>query len=367
MNRWKLKMLQRLYRDDNLDADSGGGGSAPAEVVDTGAADKEMMGRALDAMDAEFGPDEDDEGAKDDEPVEKPAPTAPAAPATPVEPVEGGPNTYKSLTGKIVDTTKAPAGWTPEDAVGFDALAEPVRKAIHAREDQFHKGLETFRGEAAFAAPLRAALAPHMDTITAGGATPEQAVSYLFEINHRISTGTTAQKVDTFKHLIQVSGLKLEDFGIGSDPDDQAPYVDPEVVRLREETEQIKLQLQAQERNEKLALRQRSEQELDSFLAATPGAETLMNEMLPFLRSGLTLQQAHEKAVWLNPVTRQAKIDADAKAKADLATKAAAEKVEAARKASSVNVKSSARQGSPTAPAGSIDDTMREVYRKMNQ
>lgn len=365
-------LIRKLYREeaDGLGGDSGGGYTPPADFTPE---DAVVMEKALASMDEEFGADvdadEQEESVGAEDKTSKPATPVPVIdPAVPIELVEGAPNTYKSTTGKIVDTTKPPAAWAPEDAAGFDALAEPIRKAIHAREDQFHKGLETFKQGHAFAEKVHSVIAPHLGDIQAAGATPDQAINYLFDMNHRLTHGTQQTKVDTVKFLMQSSGITAEMLGLGGapDPDAQAPYVDPEVARLRDEVNRINLQEQTRVQEANRAVRQKAEQELDSFLAATPGAADLMNDMLPFLKAGASLKDAHEKAAWNNPATRQAKIDAEIKSRTDAATKAAAEKAEAAAKASGVNVRSSARNGSPTAPLGSIDDTMREVYAKMN-
>lgn len=330
------------------------------------ASDTATVTKGLDAMDAEFG-EVADGGEK------KEAPAAPEVkveekqeevPEVKTEPVEGGPNTYKSSTGKLVDTVKPPAGWSPEDALGFETLPEPVRKAIHKREDEFHVGLDAYKAEAHFGHGLRTVITPHMEMIQSAGATPEQAISYLFEINNRLSRGTPEVKLETFRHIMQNNGITAEQL-LGHQAD-EAPYVDPAIALLQNELKQIKMESQRVSQETKLATRQKAEQELDSFFTATPGAEALMADMLPFLKSGLNLQQAYDKAVWTNPTTRQAKIDADAKTKAEVDRKAAEEKVAAAKKASGVNVKSSARHGSPTAPPGSIDETMREIYAKMN-
>jgi hypothetical protein len=367
-------LIRKLYREeaDGLGGDSGGGYVMPEAFASD--AEKAELQKGLDAMDDEFGGDDGEVGTDDPgEGGEKKPEVAPAAPKVeepgiPLELAEGAPNTYKSSTGKIVSTMKAPSGWSPEDAVGFDALAEPVRKAIHAREDQFHVGLENFKQGHAFAERVSSAVQPYMADIQAANTTPDQAIAYLFDVNNRLIHGTPEVKLATVKFLLQSTGVTPAMLGAGEEanPDYQAPYVDPEVARLRAEVDRINLQEQTRAQDSQRAMRQKAEQELDSFLAATPGASELMNDMLPFLRNGLSLQQAHEKATWLNPTTRQAKIDAETKSRADAATKEAAEKAEAAAKASGVNVRSSARKGSPTAPEGSIDDTMREVYAKMN-
>ena len=80
---------------------------------------------------------------------------------------------------------------------------------------------------------------------------------------------------------------------------------------------------------------------------------------------GHSLKDAYEKAVWANPVTRQkeiARIQTEAAAKLKVA---ASKEAEAAKRASSANVRGRETRRAPTEPKGTMDETMRDTLEKI--
>ncbi len=109
---------------------------------------------------------------------------------------------------------------------------------------------------------------------------------------------------------------------------------------------------------------------MDAFASdpAHPYFGEVSEDMLVFLRSGMKLDAAYEKAVWGNPVTRAKEI---ARTAAEATTKAETErleKVRKAREASGANLISSARPGRAATPQRGLDkmtDTLAETFKSI--
>lgn len=147
-------------------------------------------------------------------------------------------------------------------------------------------------------------------------------------------------------------------------PAQQAPanqWVDPELAALKSELAELKQQAEARARQEQAraaAEEQRFYQnvssELQEFAKGKSDFEMVRNDMAALLRSGAAkdLQDAYDKAVWANPQTRTARLEAERKAE-EAKRLAEAEK---AKRAASVNVRSDSRVN--PAPARSIRETI---------
>jgi len=347
--------------------DSGGGDWTPPEGF--GKRDTELVERGLAAMDEAFGDSGEesevvetvDKGKEQPTSEEKPDPAAQEALQDPRTEEERA-RDESGIHPPVGDVNVMPKSWKAGLAQDYAALPEHIKQEIHRREENFFKGYENAKPAIQFAQEMAQSMAPFQEVMQQVSASPGQAINYLMQTYASITRGTPEQKAAAFRGLFKETGLTPDQlFQQAGEP----AYEDPAVARLREELTGVKSTLEARQKADERALRQRAEAEFDSFIAKNPDAAQALDDMLPFLRSGQSLQDAYEKARWANPQLRAAalaKESADRQAKAD---KEAAEKLERAKKASRTNVRESSRSGGPTAPVGSIDDTMKEVYRNL--
>ena len=70
------------------------------------------------------------------------------------------------------------------------------------------------------------------------------------------------------------------------------------------------------------------------------------------------LQEAYDKAVWLNPATRAKQIERETLAKAAEARKGAEKKAAEVRKATAANVRAKPKSASAATPLGSMDESL---------
>ena len=92
-----------------------------------------------------------------------------------------------------------------------------------------------------------------------------------------------------------------------------------------------------------------------------PYFNDVADDIIPFLNAGASLQDAYDKAVWANPVTR-AKEQARLKTEAEKSLRERSKtEAHAAAKASSANVRNRDTRKAPTEPVGKMEDTMKET------
>ena len=264
--------------------------------------------------------------------------------------------TGKQPATQTAGTLQAPKTWRPEAAAKFASLPPEVQQEILKREEDIFRGLEAYKADASIGKALKDIVQPYMQLFQAQGIDPLQQVAGLMRAHVALSTGTPEQKQQFFQYLAKEYGVEL---GM------EAPYIDPQVASLQKQLAELQSRLNSREQREIAEARSKLQAEIDAF-ASDPAHQyfdEVANDIAGLLRSGVakSLQEAYEKAVWANPVTRakeQARLAAEAEAKAKAE---AAEKAKQARKAIGANVKSSAKVASGTAPLGSIDDTLNEA------
>ena len=83
------------------------------------------------------------------------------------------------------------------------------------------------------------------------------------------------------------------------------------------------------------------------------------------MQSGIELQDAYDRAVWANPVTRAKELAKQAESQAQAILDKKKEEALKAKKASSTNVRNIKTNNQSSEPLGSWDDTMYEVLERL--
>jgi hypothetical protein len=277
-------------------------------------------------------------------PADDPALAVPAVdPAvdTPADQIKPAPNTWKK---------EAAEAWAKADPV--------IRAEVERREQDFFKGIEQYKTQAAFAQTMERAIAPYAQTLQQLGVSPDRAIGELMAADHKLRYGTPQEKTAYFAQLAHNYGVD-----IGQAAQHQQS-VDPSVFALQNQNQQLQSQLQ----NYHQTAQQQAEASLNSDIAAFAADpshshfETVKPQMAALLQAGQAkdLADAYEQAIYANPTTRAAVLQQQATAQRDEAAK----KAQAAKAAASVNVPR--RPAMPTAqPIGSMDDTLRDTLRRI--
>lgn len=303
------------------------------------------------------------------EPATAPSATSPAAEG---KPVEGTDPAVVPPPTPPATATPAPKTWRPEVAAEWDKVPPTVQAEILKREQDMFNGLESYKQDAGVGKAFQSIVKPFEGLLKQTGEDVGQLVGGLLNAHSTLTLGTPDQKLQVVQRIAELYGVNLQP----TDPD-SAPYVDPEVIRLRNELQQVNSRITGQERFQQDLRQQQAEevraklaQEIETFAAdtaANPDFELLSDDIARLIRSkeATGLREAYDKAMWLHPVTRQKAIDGAAAAQAEAAKKAQAEAAAKAAKATSTNVRTSAKNASGTATSESMDDTLQAAYRKL--
>jgi len=314
-----------------------------------GASMDEMVGKLeLDA------PEEEGEGAG-----VKEEPKASAK-----EPGEGEPAKPLDPNAPLAPRS-APRSWAKEHHEAWGKLDPRIQDYIELREKQMGEGVEQVRGDAEYGRQLRQALQPFLPDIQAMRATEAQAIQYLMGAHQMLSRGTPEQRGALFLKIAKDYGVDVKQLAgaVG-----EAPAPNPEVVELRQQLQGLTRHLTSQQQQQLEQQRNSVMTEVKAFFSdpAHPYAEEVADHLVLLLQNpSLTLKDAYEQAVWANPVTRakeQARLQQESeKALREKAEKEAAE----AEKARGTRVRGAPTETSSSEPLGSIDQTLRETYRKV--
>jgi hypothetical protein len=359
---FKNKLLKALLAPffmwvDDLD---GGGGAA-----DTGGSSDFDMSGALDSISEGLGfggeadPDLEVDPEVKPDPEAKPADTQVKEPAAATPPAD-----------PAAKPLEAPKTWRPEAAAEFAKLPVTVQQEVLKREEDIFKGLEAYKADATVGKSFSTVLQPFQPLLQQHNVDPVRLTANLMQAHATLSLGTPEQKQQLFAKLAADYGVTLPQAASG----EEAPYTDPAVQALQAEIKALQSQLSGtQQQQRQFAEQQQAEvrskltAEIDAFAAdpAHPHFDEVSSDMVAFIKQGMSLKDAYDKAVWANPVTRAKEIErttAESKVKAEAEAKA---KAEAARKATAVNVKAKPKQAGAATPLGSLDDTLNAAYAKL--
>ena len=318
------------------------------------------IGSAVDSISESLGFTED---APVEDSGEAPASSSPPDTAAADAPVGASVNPPASETPAPAAIPPLPKSWRKEAGEHWEKLPELVRQEVLKREEDILRGLEEYKGRAAVGERFGKVLQPFAPYLQQTGVPPEQAIQTMLASHIYLSQGNAAQKIQAIQKLASEYGIDLAQAGYNQ------PAIDPEIQQLRQTVQSLSGQLNGLTHSQQQAKLNENMQVVNAFAASpdNPFFEEVAGEVVALIESGVAkdLKSAYDKAIWQNPVTRAKMIErekAAEKAKADVAAK---ERAEAARKASAANVRTMERSGKPTAPLGSMDDTLAETFREI--
>lgn len=264
-------------------------------------------------------------------------------------------------------TAPPPKTWPKEMHEHWGKTPKEVQNYWNTREKQMLDGIDQYREDATFAKQIKETLNPYMATINALGVDAPTAIRSLLNADHQLRVGSPSQKAQYFQHLARQYGVDLG--GIGQQQEEQQ-QVDPRIQQLQDELHGLKQIIQTGNQQQLDEQRQKIQNEVNLFASDPkhPYFDEVSEEIVALLKNGATLEDAYEKAVWANPVTRQKEMSRlQTEQQAALKAKAIAE-AEAKKKAASVNLRNRDSQRTPTGPRATmsgLDSALRETMREI--
>lgn len=265
------------------------------------------------------------------------------------EPVEPAP----------IQTRQAPKSWQKDYHGYWEKIDPKAQEYIELREKQMLDGLEQYKGDSGFGKQMREVLTPYKAMLQAQNIDEPRAVQYLLNAHYKLTNSSPEDKKQYFSTLAKQYGIQLE--GV------QEQQIDPQFKELKDSVETLRQSLTAREQASLTEARERAAKDVQAFASDPkhPYFDEVADDIVAMINAGKTLEDAYEKAVWANPVTRQkemARIQTESQAQLQTKAKLEAEK---ARKATSVNVNSRDTRRTPTEPKGTMEDTMRATLQEI--
>lgn len=295
-------------------------------------------------------------------PAPSPAPSSEAAAA----PATGAPT---SPAPPPVDINIAPKTWRKEAAEQWAQLPEHIRAEVHKREQDMYAGLEQYKGAATFGNEIDQICRPYKQVMDHFGVTPQQVIPGLLNAHATLTIGNEEAKINTLANLVQSYNIPLPALLsklLGVDAASLAPAEDPSVKPLRDELGQVKSQLTAIQQRDYEQRRQQIASEISEFASKPENMyfEELADDIAQLISSKVCtdLKSAYEKALWANPVVRakeMQRLDAERSQKLE---KERQERLKRAGRANATSSQAAPKPGSPTAPKGSLDQTLEAAY-----
>lgn len=320
----------------------GGGGGDGLSGLDT------TLNETFESLggEAAFEEKEEDEGGE--RPVAgAPPPPAASAPASPTPTLRN-----------------APKAWASEMHEHWGKLDPKVQEYVELREKQMVDGLGGYRDLAGSGKAFQESLAPFLPDIQELGIRPEAFVRNLANAHHTLSKGTPEQKMRGFQRLANDYGIDLVDVITGSFSQQSHQAPDPVVADLTGRLNKLEGTITEGQRQQYEALKASTDQEVSAF-ASDPAHkyfEEVADDIVLLMQDPrLDLKGAYEKAVWMNPLTRakeQLRMSEETRVKAE-------EEAKKARAARGTRVRGSDTDRSPSDSEGSMEDTLRATYKKI--
>jgi hypothetical protein len=233
------------------------------------------------------------------------------------------------------------------------------------REKQMLDGLEQYKTDAQMAKQFQSVIQPFQPILQAQGLNAPQAVQYLLNAHQRLTQGAPESRQAAYDELGRSLGLGSRPTAPAAEP---SP-VDPALQALQQQMAQIQSGLTAQQQKEYQAAQARTSQEVEAFASdpAHPHFNEIADDIVLLLKTGLSLQESYDKAMWANPLTRemnlQARLTSETEKQKENARLQALPKAKAARN----NVRSIESRRTPTESLGSMEDTIKATLQDIKQ
>ena len=313
--------------------------------------------------------------AETPEPDKPATPTETVAEALTEQPKEA---VVQTPTDKTAPATTTPTPQTPEPVASTAPKSWPkemhehwaktppqVQQYWQTREKQMLDGLDQYKQAATFGKTFHDVVSPYHEDFVRHGVDAPRAVQFLLEANRRLTTGTPESRQQAYQELGRNLGLSQQAPMNGEQA--AQPQVDPRIQTIEQKLAQIEEAQLAKQREALEVARAKSQQEVDAFASDPNNAffDEVADDIVKFIKAGESLQDAYQRAIWANPVTREKQMQTRLQTEAEKAKERARLDALPKKQAKSVNVRGRDTARSSTDPVGSMDDTLKETLAKI--
>jgi len=260
----------------------------------------------------------------------------------------------------VLEALAPPQSWAKEYHADWAQMPRRAQEYYQIREKQMLDGLEQYKQFAGYGRNLQEAFKPYQESLKQQGLDEVKAVQYLLSAHQKLSDQDINRRREYFQELGRLYGV---DFSQNA----QNQAQQPEIAPLLQEISGIKSVLQTIQQRERQSVEKSVREQVDAFAndPANPYFDEVSDEIVKMLNAGYDLKTAYANAVWANPVTRQKEMERIQTENAQKLEEKRKSEAQAAKKATSGNVRSRDTGRVPTEPLGSMEDTMRATLAQL--
>lgn len=243
----------------------------------------------------------------------------------------------------------APEHWSAEDKELFTNSTEEVQQWIVARDKGLQADYTTKSQELAEQRkgdePLYSLAEQTRATFAAQGVTPAQGMAQLVQAQQALLNGTPEQRQAALVQIGQSYGISLTS---GTQDPLEDEYQDPELGKLKQQISELTSHVVRTQQDAATQQHQQDYQTVASFGAEQDEAGGLKHPHFEAVRvtmgklwtQGVDLEELYNTAIFANPETRKAVLDAQATTAKATEDKERVERVDKAKKAAPSNTRS---------------------------
>lgn len=253
-----------------------------------------------------------------------------------------------------------PQSWKKDMQDRWDGLDSETQDYIELREKQMKEGVDVRKDDADLGMRMRDAFSPFENVLKQNKIDPVSAAQRMMATHLRIASASPEQKKQLFDQLAQ-------SYGITNDPvDDETQKLmnNPTVQNLVNKVNQLEQNVNVSQQASQQERETQINSKVENFAAEHPYFDDLSDDIARLIRADYSLEDAYDMAFNNSPyMKKELEKEREDKEKED--EKAKKKEAEKAKKAKSVNVRGRDTSKAPTAPIGTMDDTMRETMREI--
>lgn len=269
--------------------------------------------------------------------------------------------------GPKQSSDKAPASWKPDVREHWGALPDSVRAEIARRETEHARFMQETAEARKTAESVAQVVQPYLHFIKAEGSNPIQAIDNLMSTAARLRTGTGPELATLVAGIVNQFGtgrfgpqfIEMLDSALaGQQPraaDPQTAQVEQLLNQKLAPVQSMLTQFQQAQAQAQYNAQYQAQNEVAQFLSNAEFGEDVREDMADILEAAqrrgqnMTLQQAYEKATFMNDSVRKVMQQRQAAQGAQIHTQAAQR-----ARAAAVSVSGSAPVGAMQQPATDI-------------
>ncbi len=240
-----------------------------------------------------------------------------------------------------------------------------IQELFEKREKDFLDGTRQYESAAQFAKSINKVLTPYQPLLQSRGLDAPKVIDDMLGSYTRLTQGTMEQRQAALMQVAKHLQIALPTQSADQAAQTTQPTIDPRIQQLEQQFQVVQQAITEQQQAALTAAREKAGAEVSAFASDPKNAffDECHDDIVKFLKAGDSLQEAYDKAVWANPVTREKNKQAWFQAETEKASERARLDALPKQKARSVNVHGRDTQRSPTDPLGSMEDTMRSTLR----